>query len=185
MKSLDAYVATFATARSPSQSWLLRSIAMYSRRWPSGSRKNIDAAGIQAKTIGRSVGRLSKSSGVMPAARSAPGACSRADPQSHSPAPRERGIHDRVHLFQETVDSIVLSFGQGDLNGIEQREYLRPLISEICTAVRALLSASFGEIGEKRLHGVAPVAAGSITITCWRTAARCFPTLPMSVPLTS
>jgi hypothetical protein len=28
------------------------SIARYSRRWPSGSRKNTDAAGIHAKTIG-------------------------------------------------------------------------------------------------------------------------------------
>ena len=40
---------------------------MYSRRCPSGSRKNTDTAGIHAITTGSSVGRPSKSSGVTPA----------------------------------------------------------------------------------------------------------------------
>jgi len=40
---------------------------MYSRRCPSGSRKNTDNAGIHAITTGSSVGRPSKSSGVTPA----------------------------------------------------------------------------------------------------------------------
>ena len=40
---------------------------MYSRRCPSGSRKNTDNAGIHAITTGSSVGCPSKSSGVMPA----------------------------------------------------------------------------------------------------------------------
>jgi hypothetical protein len=49
---------------------------MYSKRFPSGSSKNTDAAGIQAKTIGSSIGsprppRGERPRGVMPAERSA------------------------------------------------------------------------------------------------------------------
>jgi hypothetical protein len=74
--------------------------------------------------------------------------CSRTDPQRRSPAPGERRINDVVHFLQENADSIVLPFGEGDLNRIAERQHLPPLIRPACESVHALLSRSFREIGE-------------------------------------
>ena len=81
-------------------------------------------------------------------------ATSCADPQRHSTASGKRRINDGMHFLQQHVDSIVLAFGDGDLDCIAQGEDLLPLVGLVRGDVLVPLPCPLGNVGEECLHGV-------------------------------
>ena len=70
------------------------------------------------------------------------------DPPLRTGATSERGTDDCVHLFHENADLIVLSFSEGDVNRVAERQYALSLTPLIRASEYALLSRSFRQIGE-------------------------------------